>query len=907
MPRIWDTWLPPPVALEVKEDRSRFAAVAQSLEKAVHDAQEQAATNPDAWHSLVIPWIPILNNKTTLDTPDVLKAIEALWLVVHNCSLDLEVQLMRSQKKELAGRLELPWEPLFKLLQQHFDNPAPRLEGMGLTSTRQMSLQRLASKARRYFAPGTAAALWTLLGPQIHSTNDTEAYLAVCYIVLFMPTNDASCTDTALLNANIAEWMRCWGLVSGSAHWDSLWMRLFSRTAKHDRAGRINWEPHLSQLFTYMMGVFEVPVGNATGSSPVAHSPPHKPAMLFSSLELVSLFAKQLADQAENPGDDRAVLTEDVQKQVLEATLKLAARGQFSKNSSLARASCRSLAKLAYISPSTVLPLVVRRFRSSLETSTATHQLANSISTMALCVRPILMSGWSPEEETAEQLLAEAMMALLPGIDANDETKTSSVLHFYTMVLSSVSSLGADEGEGGSREGLRLPLYVDEWAEELMNRLLALLYNLDTGPGHRADQASGKGDPGGGASFLSAGSNDMLMHLCDLLFLKLPVDVCEILIERLAKFALSSVLPTVVQDVCTICSQAVSHHPMLVMKLLVKPLMKSIKAELPEKGSGGTPSQSLESTLGFQIGLLQQLLGRFYGEELIPICKEVEVLVQMALEVPSRPVQARGASLLTSVMFALVHSFDAPNALSATPYGPNGVELWVDKEGEGFQPPRWSAPSPAQLQLAEELLERHLLGSCDELVATCRAEPQDMVVDGPTDSTHAQKMKLNALIAKIRAMLTGLQSHMKDFEFSALAGGVASGAVPVGMVGCQQALVGPVGVGEKVAEKLAEACSWQKLAGGGSWQKLADAKSSIFAEKLAEAGRSWQMLSQVFLLRSWRKLADAKLSLFAEKLAEAGRSWQMLSQDFFLRSWQKLAEAKSNLFAKKLAEAGRSL
>jgi hypothetical protein len=42
---------------------------------------------------------------------------------------------------------------------------------------------------------------------------------------------------------------------------------------------------------------------------------------------------------------------------------------------------------------------------------------------------------------SAGEVLADAMMALLPGLDANDEHKALAVLRFYTTVLSSLPSL----------------------------------------------------------------------------------------------------------------------------------------------------------------------------------------------------------------------------------------------------------------------------------------------------------------------------------------------------------------------------------------------------------------------------------------------------------------------------------
>jgi hypothetical protein len=99
------------------------------------------------------------------------------------------------------------------------------------------------------------------------------------------------------------------------------------------------------------------------------------------------------------------------------------------------------------------------------------------------------------------QVIAEAMMAVLPGIDANDEAKTAAVFQFYTAVLSSIPALhgaaeeedaapvyGSAEGGSSSMDGVeyggggaasagngngrnapvyRLPLYLDDWVDQV--------------------------------------------------------------------------------------------------------------------------------------------------------------------------------------------------------------------------------------------------------------------------------------------------------------------------------------------------------------------------------------------------------------------------------------------------------
>jgi hypothetical protein len=98
--------------------------------------------------------------------------------------------------------------------------------------------------------------------------------------------------------------------------------------------------------------------------------------------------------------------------------------------------------------PEEVLPLVAERFRAALTTDVATHQLPAAVNTLAMCVRPLLLSGWGTPEEPAPQLVAEAMMAVLPAIDANDEAKTAAALQFYTAVLAALPALrGADTDE----------------------------------------------------------------------------------------------------------------------------------------------------------------------------------------------------------------------------------------------------------------------------------------------------------------------------------------------------------------------------------------------------------------------------------------------------------------------------
>eukprot|EP00959_Pyramimonas_sp_CCMP1952_P412844 8651209-Pyramimonas_sp.AAC.1 len=83
---------------------------------------------------------------------------------------------------------------------------------------------------------------------------------------------------------------------------------------------------------------------------------------------------------------------------------------------------------LAYIEPKLVLPLVVSRLDEALETVTATHQLVAAMDALAACVRPLLLHPGALGDVPMDAMLAQALMATLPGIDANDPPKTLATL-----------------------------------------------------------------------------------------------------------------------------------------------------------------------------------------------------------------------------------------------------------------------------------------------------------------------------------------------------------------------------------------------------------------------------------------------------------------------------------------------
>ena len=59
---------------------------------------------------------------------------------------------------------------------------------------------------------------------------------ALGWLVMLLPTQQAARRDGAW-DAWLREWLRLWGLVYHSSYWNTLWLHLIARLAKHDTAG----------------------------------------------------------------------------------------------------------------------------------------------------------------------------------------------------------------------------------------------------------------------------------------------------------------------------------------------------------------------------------------------------------------------------------------------------------------------------------------------------------------------------------------------------------------------------------------------------------------------------------------------------------------------------------------------
>ncbi|KAL6772361.1 hypothetical protein ACKKBG_A29920 [Auxenochlorella protothecoides x Auxenochlorella symbiontica] len=517
-------------------------------------------------------------------------------------------------------------------------------------------------------------------------------------------------------------------------------------------------------------------------------------------------------------GRRRAPLTDVVVERVVGALLRLASKAQFSKDKELRRSATRILGLLAEVSPRAVLPGVHAHFVAALETVTSTSVLASAIQTLSLCVRPLLVAGLvlPPEDggggvevavgmngdgevpggadaarATAGASLAAALMATVPGIDANDPPKSLAVFRFYAIVLSSLAQLPEVATPG-------FPLETEIWVEELLSHVFAVISNLDA-PEHRDEhQAEGLGSGEGEETFLLDG-NSMFRPLMELLFSRLPPGLRRHAIQRVGRFLLETTLSSVMAEAAVLCNAVAWADPRLAGELVLAPTLRLLRADAeaaaaaPRRAGAPRLSKAQEAVLAWRINLASSLV-MYAG--CAAVAQKVEVLgaLRALAALPALPVAEALQGLLSSLLLGLVQAyplggFDPAPAPRRLALPGSGVELeaFVELRGGGGERPRWHAPDAAELALAREVLDAHLaaplarLGAmldAGDFAAACTAEA----------GARGGREALRALLWQLQGCLAGVSVCLAPLAAAQAAGEPTS--PPVSLVGELGAAVG---------------------------------------------------------------------------------------------------------------------
>jgi proteasome activator subunit 4 len=348
----------------------------------------------------------------------------------------------------------------------------------------------------------------------------------------------------------------------------------------------------------------------------------------------------------------------------VKVVLKLLDRGQYSKDDSLAETVSIATSILSYVEPGLVLPFVATNFQLALETTTATHQLKNAVTSVAYSGRALLLCSLSSSlfddnsiDSFSDLIVASLSNALL-GMDANDPPKTIATMQLIGSIFSNIATVGVTDDVPAFLQATNL----SNWLDEFFSRLFSVLQNLESSSpiseGYQTSFMSG--------TFLI---EDSPYYFCmlEILLGKLTKPLFIQSLKRIAKFVNANILPGATSEVGLLCCACVHSYPEEASLFLLKPILMTIMTSFegtPTTGYVGTIvpdrtskkaalSPALETALDYYLRVLA--LSITYAGPVLPNYREELMhIITSAFQAPSWKVNGAGDHLLRSLLGNLV-------------------------------------------------------------------------------------------------------------------------------------------------------------------------------------------------------------------------------------------------------------
>jgi proteasome activator subunit 4 len=201
---------------------------------------------------------------------------------------------------------------------------------------------------------------------------------------------------------------------------------------------------------------------------------------------LVVYFEKRLQHEqfdATVEEHDQPCLGKEERVIFIKVILKLLDRGQYSKDNSLAETVSIATSILSYVEPTLVLPFVATNFQLALETTTATHQLKNAVTSVAFSGRALLLCSLCSSQsddssviDSFSDLIVTSLSNALLGMDANDPPKTIATMQLIGSIFSNLATVGANDDVPAFLQSTTL----SNWLDEFFSRLFSVLQNLES-------------------------------------------------------------------------------------------------------------------------------------------------------------------------------------------------------------------------------------------------------------------------------------------------------------------------------------------------------------------------------------------------------------------------------------------
>ncbi|KAK1171117.1 proteasome activator complex subunit 4-like [Acipenser oxyrinchus oxyrinchus] len=579
------------------------------------------------------------------------------------------------KKKELLSRedLELPWWPLYELLDRILYSKTEHLGLNWFPNSVENILKTLVKSCRPYFPEDATKEMLQEWRPLL-CPFDVTMQKAISYFELFLPTTLPSALHQKGFKLWFDELMGLWVSVQNLPGWEGHLVNLFARLAS-DNIGYIDWDPYVDKIFTRILRSLNLPVGSSqvlvprylTNAYDIGHivlwvssmlggpskqtqkqlsglfnsitsffHPSNNGRWLMKLMKLVQRLPASVVRRLHRerykkqtwltPVPDSHKLTDQDITDFVESMKQPVLLAMFSKTGSLDAA--QALQNLALMRPELVIPPLLEKTYPAMETLTEPHQLTATLSCVIGVARS-LVSGGKRFPEGPKHMLPLLMRAL-PGVDPNDFSKCMITFQFiatFSTLVPLVDCSSAvherDDLTEVERELCSVSAEFEDFVLQFMDRCFALIES-STLEQTREETETEK------MTHLESLVELGLSSTFSTILTQCSKDIFKVALEKVFNFATTNIFETRVAGkmVADMCRAACKCHPAESLKLFVPHCCNAITQLTVNEDV--LREEELDKALLWNLQLLSEIT-RVDGDKLLPYREQCVKILQRTL------------------------------------------------------------------------------------------------------------------------------------------------------------------------------------------------------------------------------------------------------------------------------------
>ncbi|KAK8767206.1 hypothetical protein V5799_006012 [Amblyomma americanum] len=676
------------------------------------------------------------------------------------------------KKRELLSRedLSIDWRPLYELYERLLYSPYEHLGMLLLPANLETNLKQLVRCCRTYFTVESTQEMMDEWEP-LMCPFDVTMHKAMAYFELFLPTMLPPEQHDRGFRLWFDKFIGLWENSHNSPVWENNLVWLFARLAQNN-VGYINWDPYIPTMFTRLLRSFNLPAAsgkvqvnrhsNSYDSTPVVtwissllgggSCCQTYVSHLFKAIEsfyhpsnngrwvmklqrilykLPAEVVRRIHRERHKPPSWEPVppeshrLTDAEVTTFVESVQPVVLLSMFSKGGSSGAAV--ALQDLSLLRPELVIPPVIERLYSSLETLTEPHRLTAAMHCVVAVARSLVRGGRFFAEGPSH--VVPLLNSCLPGIDPNDIRKCIVTFQFISTFATLVPLVDCSKAVGLRKDLSEVEQDVclatagfEDFVLQLMGRCFSLIENSSLESPTRLDRDTEKMNTE--ENILEVG----LASTFSSILTQSSPEIYKAALKKLHSFVSSRILETRVSGryVANLCRCMARVNPSLALGTFVPHFTKLVMA-LTVSEEVAT-EELLDDELLFALLLLSEMV-RCNGQELLPHLPSLQEVLKRTLHLSSRRGYLLASSLLRNILRACTMVFPLDYRMTARPweecvdfanYLP--IREWGQAGDLDHLDIKWHVPSKEELACVQELLETFLYPELQALLLWSRGE-----------------------------------------------------------------------------------------------------------------------------------------------------------------------------------------